>query len=132
MCVGGGDNTQCFNPFLNKPWFLRVCSTSPLATSWEKEKNVRYNEPRFLRACITSPLKTLGKGEIARYEQFLLFPQCFQFFWRTFHHFHQTQNCRLQILLIWKSLEFVVLERVNISPAEFVLETTAYDQNKTE
>ena len=23
-------------------------------------------------------LKTLGKGEIARYEQFLLFPQCFQ------------------------------------------------------
>ena len=23
-------------------------------------------------------LKTLGKGEIARYEQFLLFPKCFQ------------------------------------------------------
>ena len=23
-------------------------------------------------------LNTLGKGEIARYEQFLLFPQCFQ------------------------------------------------------
>ena len=23
-------------------------------------------------------LKTAGKGEIARYEQFLLFPQCFQ------------------------------------------------------
>ena len=23
-------------------------------------------------------LKTLGKGEIAHYEQFLLFPQCFQ------------------------------------------------------
>ena len=22
--------------------------------------------------------KTIGKGEIARYEQFLLFPQCFQ------------------------------------------------------
>ena len=22
--------------------------------------------------------KTVGKGEIARYEQFLLFPQCFQ------------------------------------------------------
>ena len=27
-----------FNPFLNKPWFLRVCSTSLLKTLWEKEK----------------------------------------------------------------------------------------------
>ena len=32
---------------------------------------------------------TVGKGEIARYEQFLLFPQCFLPFWRTFCHFHQ-------------------------------------------
>ena len=31
---------------------------------------------------------TVGKGEIARNEQFLLFPQCFQPFLRTFHHFH--------------------------------------------
>ena len=30
----------CFliNPFPNKPWFLRVCSTSFLKTLWEKEK----------------------------------------------------------------------------------------------
>ena len=27
-----------FNPFPNKPWFLRVCSISPLKTLWEKEK----------------------------------------------------------------------------------------------
>ena len=27
-----------FNPFINKPWFLRVCSTSLLKTLWEKEK----------------------------------------------------------------------------------------------
>ena len=27
-----------FNPFTNKPWFLRVCSTSLLKTLWEKEK----------------------------------------------------------------------------------------------
>ena len=27
-----------FNPFSNKPWFLRVCSTSLLKTLWEKEK----------------------------------------------------------------------------------------------
>ena len=26
------------NPFSNKPWFLRVCSTSLLKTLWEKEK----------------------------------------------------------------------------------------------
>ena len=36
------------NPFPNKPWFLRVCATSLS--------------------------KTVGKGEIARNEQFLLFP----------------------------------------------------------
>ena len=32
---------------------------------------------------------TAGKGEIARNEQFLLFPQCFLLVWRTFYHFHQ-------------------------------------------
>ena len=29
-----------FNPFPNKPWFLRVCSTSLLKTLWEKEKSL--------------------------------------------------------------------------------------------
>ena len=35
------DNCQCkwdFNPFLYKPWFLHICSTSLLKTLWEKEK----------------------------------------------------------------------------------------------
>ena len=32
---------------------------------------------------------TMGKGEIARYEQFLLFPQCFLPIWRTSCYFHQ-------------------------------------------
>ena len=27
-----------FNPFPNKPWFLRVCSITLLKTLWEKEK----------------------------------------------------------------------------------------------
>ena len=31
-------NSFSFNPFPNKPWFLRVCSTSLLKTLWEKEK----------------------------------------------------------------------------------------------
>ena len=34
-------------------------------------------------------------------------------FWRTFRHFHQTSNCRLQTLSVRKSLKFVVWERVN-------------------
>ena len=52
-----------FNPFQNKPWFLRVCNTS-------LENTAR-------------------KGEIVRNEQFLLFPQCFLPFWMTTCHFHQ-------------------------------------------
>ena len=45
------------NPFLNKPWFLRVRSTHLLKTLWEK-------------------------GEIACHKQFLLFPHCFLPAWR--------------------------------------------------
>ena len=38
---------------------------------------------------------TVGKGESASNEQFLLFPQCFPPLWRTFCHFHQIENCHL-------------------------------------
>ena len=54
----------------------------------------------------------MEKGEIARDEQFLLFPQCFLPFWRTFCHLYEIQNCRLQTLSIWTSLKFVVWEMV--------------------
>ena len=50
--------------FPNKPWFLYVCCTKAFEN-------------------------TVGKGEIARNEQFLLFPQCFLPFWITFCHLHQ-------------------------------------------
>ena len=80
-----------FNPFSNKPWSLWVYSSSPLQTLWGKEK-------------------------FARNKQFLLFPQCFLPFQRTVHHFHQIQNCRLQTLSIWKSLKFVVWEKLNPFP----------------
>ena len=49
---------------------------------------------------------TVGKGEIARNEQFLLFPQRFLAFWKTFRQFHKIQNCRPQTLSVWKSLKF--------------------------
>ena len=47
------------------------------------------NKPCVLTCLQNKSLKnTLGKGEIARNEQFLLFPQCFLYFQRTFRHFH--------------------------------------------
>ena len=76
------------NPFPNKPWFLLV------------SKNKSFEN-------------TVGKGEIARNEQFLLFPQCFLPFRKTYYYCNQIQNRRLQTLLVWKSLKFVVWERVN-------------------
>ena len=61
---------------------------------------------------------TVGKGEIARYEQLLLFPQCFLATWRAFCHFYQTWNCCLQTLSVWKSLKFVIWERVKLMALE--------------
>ena len=46
---------------------------------------------------------TAGKGEIARNEQFILFPQCFIPIWKTFCYFHQIKNCRLQTLSLDES-----------------------------
>ena len=55
---------------------------------------------------------TVGKGELARNEQVLLFSQCFLPVWRAFCHFQQICNCRLQTLSVLNSLKFVVWERV--------------------
>ena len=53
----------CRRQFLN---FIKMSGSSlnRLKTLWEKEKLLTEN--------------AVGKGEIAHYEQFLLFPQCFQ------------------------------------------------------
>ena len=50
----------------------------------------------------------MGQGEVARYEQFLLFPQCFLPVWRTFCSFHQIRNYHLQALSVGKSLKSVI------------------------
>ena len=67
--------------------------------------------------------KNCGKRRNDRNEQFLLCPQCFLSIWRTFCHFHQIRNCRLQTLSVWKSLKFVVWERVkeslSLSPSTY-------------
>ena len=67
---------------------------------------------------------TVGKGEIARNEQFLLFPQCFIPIWGTLRHFYQISNCRLQTRSVWKSPKFVVWERVNSCHVEMFLESS--------
>ena len=70
------------------------------------------NNPWFLRACSTSLENIVRKGEIAPNKQFLLFSHCFLPIRRSLHHFHQVQKCHLQTLSVWKSLEFVIWERV--------------------
>ena len=57
--------------------------------------------------------KHCGKREIACNKQFLLFPQCFLSFPITFCHYHKIWIHHLQSLCVWKSLKFVVVERVN-------------------
>ena len=42
----------------------------------ERDNNIKFNE--YERKFSKRVENTVGKGEIARYEQFLLFPQCFQ------------------------------------------------------
>ena len=61
------------NPFPNKPWFFTCLH-------YKSFENIA------------------GKGEIARNEQFLIFPQCFLLISENFCHFHHIRNCRLQTL----------------------------------
>ena len=68
--------------------------------------------PCFYMSAVQVFLKTLGKIEIAHTEKFLLFPECFLPIWETFCHFHQIQICSLQTLSVWKTLKFVVWDRI--------------------
>ena len=65
------DKIKCSSKQQNLP--LTLSQTSPFFTC----PQFKYSE------------NTVGKGEIAHHEQFLLFPQCFLPVWRTFYHFHQ-------------------------------------------
>ena len=67
---------------------------------------------------------TVGKGEIARYEQFLLFPQCFQkacfpgaskgvIVWEWVKPLPQSQ---LLTALNWKPFEYIVKKGENVGP----------------
>ena len=75
--------------FPNKPWFLRVCSTSLLKTLWEKEKLLVSNN--------------------------FSFSQCFLPVYREFSSISikfEIVDCNFFVL---KSLKFIIWERVNES-----------------
>ena len=65
------------------------------------------NKPLVLHVCSTSLNKSCN-------EQFLLFPQCFLSFWKTFCCFNKFQNHRLLTISVWKSLKSVIWERVKV------------------
>ena len=73
----------------------------------------------------------MGKREIGRNEQFLHIPQCFLPVWKSFCHFHQILNCRLQTVSDWKCLKFVVWEGVKELTVYRYQTTKKFDLNKS-
>ena len=69
--------------------------------------NLSQTSPGYYMSAVQVSWKHYGKRR-----KFLLFPECFSHVWRTFCHFQQIWNCRLQTLSFWKNLKFVVWERV--------------------
>ena len=55
------------------------------------EKGLPFPKQALVFTCLQykSFENSVGKGEIACNEQFLLFPLCFLSIWKTFCHFHQ-------------------------------------------
>ena len=118
---------NCSTSLLNSNWTLcpvwaHLMSFSVFNRLTSLETQNVFLLPFPKQACLQyrSFENTVGKGEIARNEQFLLFPQCFLSFWTTFCHFYQLYQCRLQSLSIWEGLKFVVWERVKRPQAEMI------------
>ena len=78
---------KAFNPFPNKPLFLRFSSTSLLKIQWEKEKLLVTSNFSFCHG---------------------VFYQCLELS----AFFIKFEFCCLQTLSVWKSLKFVIWERV--------------------
>ena len=75
-----------------------------------------YTIPKQARVFTCLQLKSsennVGKGETARFTSNFSFSTVFSNRLENFCHFHQVLNCRLQTLRVWKSLKFVILERI--------------------
>ena len=77
-----------------------------------KALTLSQTSPGFYLSAVQVFWKHCGKMRNCLLWAFLLFPQCFLPVLRAFCLFHQIWNCCLQTLCVWKSLKFVVLERV--------------------
>ena len=92
------------DPFPNKPWFLRVCSTSLLKTLWEKEKLIIMSIFSFSHSAF------YPFGELSAF-------------------FIKLKKCRLQALSIWMSLKFVVWEKAIVKlKLNFTPRSTRFSQ----
>ena len=81
---------ESFNPFPNKPWLLRVCSTSLLKTMWEKENLLVTSNFSFFHI-VFYPF-----GE-----------QCFWSFWRTFCPFGELSAIFIKFnIVVCKHFQF--------------------------
>ena len=69
--------------------------------------------PGFYMSAVQVFWKHSGKKRNSSWRAISPFLQCFLPIRRNFCHFHQVLNCRLLPLSVWKSLRFVVWERVN-------------------
>ena len=90
--------------------FSNICRLQMLSiwTSLCRLLTLSQTGPGFYASALQVFWKHCGK----RRNCSVFFPQRFLSIWITFFHFHQIQNCRLQTLSVWKSLKFVVWERV--------------------
>ena len=120
LCVCN-TNVWTLRNFLRLTWNLKLWSANSPTLS--------QTSPGFYMSAVEVVWKHCGKVEIALYEQFLLFPQCFLPFWRTSCNFHQTWYCRLRSPSVWMNLEFVVWERVNVLT---LYQTTKFQTNKNQ
>ena len=108
----------CYGKILTLSQATNCCDSSKLKDHADDNYKFDENGGKFFKRVEN----TVGKGEIAHNEQFLLFPQCFLLIWKALWHFHQIQNCRLQTLSVWKSLKFVVWERDTCNISNIYLE----------
>ena len=83
--LGKGENADCQHLSISHNVFTSQFHYSRGKSAWcEKGVNAFPKQVLVFTCLQYKPFEnTVGKGEIARIEQFLLFPQCFLLFWRT-------------------------------------------------
>ena len=92
---------------------------------YETETNPFPNKPLILHVCSKSFENTAGKGEIARNEQFLLFPRVFYPYGKLSAIFIKLEIVVCKLFQFWKSLEFVVWENTSAMNANNSIQTCA-------